>query len=98
MSGGSYNYLCMKELSDFFYHGFGEEWEWMLDRLENLSPQAREEMESIQSSVREFEKKYEKRWNVLQPLLKAVEWKDSGDWGDEQLSVALKKFSEAVGL
>lgn len=92
MSGGSFNYLCIKDIHDIA-HGVGEEWDWMLNELDELAPDIAKDMRLIRHYTDEFVKLHDARWKKLQPVLHAIEWWRSGDWGINQVDEAIKNYA-----
>jgi hypothetical protein len=96
MSGGSFNYLCSRDLEDILY-GVGEEWDSMLHELDSLCPEAASEMRKIRTDAETFVKEHDNRWNKLTRVLHAVEWWRSNDYGKDQVDKAIKEYmSETV--
>jgi len=93
MSGGSFNYLSYKDIDDLWY-GAGPEWDWMLDELDKLCPEAAVNMRKIKTDHDEFIKQNQSLWNDLQPVLHAVEWWRSNDWGKDQVDEAIQTYHE----
>ena len=99
MSGGSYDYICYKEWDDVIQAE--EQVDRMILRLitlekkgyENAGKVARDTqvaMEEIKLAVKEFRD----RLHYLQPIWKAVEWRDSGDIGDDDLRDGLEQYEK----
>lgn len=91
MSGGSFNYLYCKDTPDLFE---------AVEDLEGVELHLLQRGdEDIARDVRrliEYIKTAENRISVLRENLaevfKAVEWRASGDWGDERLQQALDTY------
>lgn len=92
MNDGSFNYLHSKELDDLLYSGFGGDWDAMLDKLDELCPEAAVEMRQIRLESQKFVEKHEARWSALQPLLHSIEWWRSGDYGKDQVDQAVVEY------
>lgn len=90
MSGGSYNYLCFKDADDIL--GRIQDLRDMANRLDGLCPEAAAETRAIFDGPRSLYAELEKRIERLGPLWKAVEWRDSSDWGQDQLDQAIADF------
>lgn len=83
MSGGSYDYLCYK-LEDPYPQIDPENVERMAASLRELGcTDAAEELEAIRAT---------RPPQALIELLHAVEWRDSGDWGEGQLLTAIEDW------
>lgn len=83
MSGSSYDYLCHK-LDDPFPQIDPEVAKEMAERLRGEDcADAAEELEAILATRPSRE---------LVELLHAVEWYDSGDWGETRLNNAIEKW------
>lgn len=94
MSGGSYNYLCYKDVFELESHR--EELNRMRDRLIELGHlDAAKETESIILTLDSFKVRMEARLSRLKDVWRAVEWLDSGDYGKEQVAEAVKKYQES---
>lgn len=96
MSGGSFNYLCYKETPELFNAiGDLEDVEqYLLQRGDkDIAKDVRRLIEYIESA--------ENRVDVLRENLagvfKAVEWRSSGDWGEESLQRALDIYRDKEG-
>lgn len=74
------------------YYGFGEEWDRMLEELDELCPEAAAEMREIHLSSVEFREKHDSRWSKLQDVLHAVEWWRSFDWGKDQVDEVIARY------
>lgn len=92
MSGGSYDYLC---------HKFAEDWlagppyqaQQMADRLAVLGyHDAAVAMNDLIAQVRIARARIEPLVDRLQPVMKAVEWMDSGDWTADAVASAVEEF------
>lgn len=94
MSGGSFNYLCRKDLSDLVGGTVGEEWDHMLDELDEICPKAAEEMRKIRQDTKTFREMHEDRWCNLQGLLHSIEWWRSNDYGEDQVDEAIEIYLE----
>lgn len=104
MSGGSYNYLSTA--ADV--HGIGgllqrqEDLRSMAHRLDGLCPEAAAETRlfveggTAEQQAASVFHGIDTRLERLEPLWKAVEWRDSGDWGEDQLARALEDYRAAV--
>lgn len=95
MSGGSYDYLCYNtELADLLNRG--EALAAMRDRLSQLpgAEDAAAETEQLIALLHGMVIRVEARAKRLAPVWKAVEWRDSSDWGDEQVQQALTEWRE----
>lgn len=93
MSGGSYNYLCHAwDLDDLLEHRAGLE--KMSARLAGLgwAEDAARETEELLVMLRQWQVRAETRMERLREVWKAVEWWDSGDWGEDQVRAALAKY------
>lgn len=95
MSGGSFNYLCSKDIHDIA-RGVGEEWDWMLDELDCLAPEIAADMRLIREHSVKFVMDNESRWAKLQPVLHAIEWWRSMDWSKDQVDEAITKYKEQL--
>lgn len=90
MSGGSYDYLCFRDEHDIFGH-LGNLRD-MADRLDGLCPEAAAETRALFDGPRSLLAELQTRIGRLDELWKAVEWRDSNDWGDDQLANAVATF------
>jgi hypothetical protein len=92
MSGGSYDYLCHKDIEDLF--NMDRQLQEMSDRLAGLGyadDAARETQEFI-LNLRQFRNRIEAAAKRLNGVWYAVEWWDSGDYGEEQVKEALAEY------
>jgi len=84
MSGGSFNYLYMAELTQM--QGFVES---MRDRLKKLGqPEAAARTDCVVQRMREIDALQVE----LETIWRAVEWHDSGDSGKEAVDEAIAKW------
>ncbi len=92
MSGGSFNYICFKEIDELF--GREDEIERMAKELLKLGF---ESYSQITLEVLHDMKLLQLIFNAKQPMLgdvwKAIEWWHSGDIGKED---AIKKINEII--
>lgn len=87
MSGGAYGHLCW--FTDEVF-GREESVRGMADRVSELAPgsDAACELRSIVAALAGAAERLDK----MEELLKAVEWYDSGDRGEEQAVAAIAEF------
>jgi len=91
MSGGSYNYLCYQEFPDIFLKQ--SDLRDMADRLTELGyKDAAKETEKLMLDIDAIELRIEAKIERLQNVWHAVEWKDSGDSGIEQVEKAINEY------
>jgi hypothetical protein len=86
MSGGSYNYLCDAQADDVMSRV--ETLREMAERLDGVCPEAAAKTREILAIYVELDQ----RVDGLREIWKAVEWRDSCDWGDDQLAEAVTKY------
>lgn len=96
MSGGSWNYLYCKEIDELMNYSSVETLQDMVDRLnstgfEDVAQDTQRLVEYIKSARIRIETLFE----TLSPVFKAVEWFDSGDWGEETLNNEVLKYRKA---
>jgi hypothetical protein len=83
VSGGSHNYLYSADLS---WNSRNDDLEAMAARLEELGvPDAAEQTRALLAPELP-------QSSPLRDLWHAVEWTDSGDWGDDQLAEAVASW------
>lgn len=93
MSGGSYNYLCIKDFPEICEKQ--SDINDMVDRLIKLGYiDAAKETESVNLMIDAFQVRIEARLERLQKVWHAVEWFDSNDWGIEDVKKAIKEYRE----
>lgn len=85
MSGGSYDYLCFKEPGDSYNPSDAERMVRRLTEYGFLG--AAEEVRRVFLISPSKE---------LQDLMQAVEWRDSNDWGDDQVVEVGNRYHEAA--
>lgn len=91
MSGGSYNYLCYIEASEIGNRI--SDLRDMQSRLAELGHlDAAEETEELLLIWNQFITRAAVRIRRLECVWKAVEWRDSGDIGDEELQKAVDTY------
>lgn len=96
MSGGSWSYLYSKEIDELMQYSNIELLEEMADYLnqngyKDVAKDTRRLVEYIKSAKIRVETLFE----TLSPVFKAVEWFDSGDWGEETLNNEILKYRNA---
>lgn len=90
MSGGSYDYLCFADADDVL--GKIYNLRQMANRLDGLCPEAAAETRALFDGPRSLYAELEARLARLTDLWKAVEWRDSNDWGDQAVEDAIADF------
>lgn len=90
MSGGSYNYLCHAE-ADNVLSRTGD-LQSMADRLDGVCPEAAAETRALFDGPWSLKAELEKRLARLTDLWHDVEWRDSCDYGDDRITLAVAKF------
>lgn len=86
MSGGSYNYACFA--ADDLQEALGhiDDFNAIAERLERTGHrEAANAVRSYISRLDDFEKETNRIGAEIMPILKAVEWVDSGDWTEESV-------------
>lgn len=96
MSGGSWDYLYSKDIDELMNGSSTELLQDMADRLnsagfEDVAKDTQRLVEYIKSASIRIETLFE----VLSPIFKAVEWFDSGDWGEETLNNEVLKYRKS---
>lgn len=96
MSGGSWNYLFCKDIDELMNGSSTELLQDMADRLnsagfEDVAKDTQRLVEYIKSARIRIETLFE----TLSPVFKAVEWFDSGDWGEETLNNEVLKYRKS---
>lgn len=94
MSGGYYNYLGGKEIDE--WHGAVlEEAEHAAAALnqQDYSRAAARELKALILALRSSQLELGERAKRLAPVLHALEWWKSGDWGEEHLRTACAELS-----
>jgi cell division septum initiation protein DivIVA len=93
VSGGGFNYLCLKDASDLFRAGLGDAQD-MVDALAELgyAPDAAQETAALIAEVRAAEARISAKIDRLRDTWKAMEWWRSCDWGEDQLKAALAVY------
>jgi hypothetical protein len=93
VSGGSYNYLCHVWDLPGLLDREGD-LEAMADRLAGLgyAEDAARETQELLVQLRQWKVRADVRVQRLAPVWQAVEWRDSGDWGEEQIREELAEY------
>lgn len=96
MSGGSWDYLYCKDVDELMNGSSVKTLQDMVDRLnsagfEDVAKDTQRLVEYIKSASIRIETLFE----TLSPVFKAVEWFDSGDWGEETLNNEILKYRNA---
>lgn len=95
MSGGSLDYLCFK-------YDISTEDLWKIQRaIETLEESGLRERFDVKETkaykdLKDLElhlSKVKEKFQGMSDLLHDIEWKDSGDYGDEQLIESLEKYN-----
>jgi hypothetical protein len=91
MSGGSYNYLYSKDSEDIINQI--PDMIRMRDRLIELDMKTGAVMlQKLILSVEKYRIEADARMDEMYPLMRAVEWMDSGDSGLDSVQEAYEKF------
>jgi hypothetical protein len=90
VSGGSYNYLCHKDSDQIF--GRWDDLREMAARLDTVCPEAAAETRLFAEGKGTLLQAVEAHLERLKPLWHAVEWHDSGDWGNDQMIEAVRAY------
>lgn len=92
MSGGSYNYLYVKDVEHLI--GRDDSLQEMADRLAGLgyANDAAAETQDVLLQIRQFTNRVEQSIERLRIVWKAVEWWDSNDSTEEGLKEALELY------
>lgn len=97
MSGGSYRFLCTKDVTDFLNGGYTEELGWMLSRLRGIDhPGAQRAADATERVMRERRgvlDNLERQVHELFDVWHAVEWRDSNDWSEARMMAALAQYA-----
>ena len=96
MSGSSYNYLCHESGTDLFgdISGAAQEFERMASDIAALgyANDVASTMEELLAIVRGQSVRIDARFDLLKPLLHAMEWWKSCDWSEDQFKEALSAW------
>lgn len=95
MSGGSYNYLCSKDALDLLGSlSSQEDLARMADRLTELGYDdgVAHDIRLLIGAIDTHRHAVDEVLSRLEPVLHAVEWLDSGDWGEEQVRDAVIQY------
>jgi len=100
MSGGSYNYLYSKEAETLLEQRDDQDLTAMLIRLEQMGNADDVTIHLYQvlsnlAMIRECLEETDKILHIVSPVLRAVEWRDSYDIGEDQLQAALEEWHKA---
>ena len=91
MSGGSFNYLCYKDTEDLLNRISDLE-----DMRESLIKYGYEDIAKDTQRLIEYIKSAKcvigTLKDMLEPVFHAVEWKESGDWGKDDMIEVLEKY------
>lgn len=87
MSGGSYNYLCERFPEDLLHFQGGDDLTRMIARLKEIrgGEDAAADAERLRSVIIQAHVDVTRWLDRLKPVFKAVEWRDSSDWGEDQM-------------
>lgn len=90
MSGGAYDYLYFR-LQDIAKDGIVDDLHRAKERLIELGrPAIASKVGDILAGIAALEEQASKLTDVLY----ALEWKDSGDWGDEQMNAEFDNYEK----
>lgn len=100
MSGGSYDYLCyVEDLQDLLNKR--RALEEMAERLGTMNDKEFPGVTAVASEtyriitfLQLWDTHISARIDILKPVWKAVEWRDSYDWSDKEIIEALKSCLE----
>jgi hypothetical protein len=90
MSGGSYNYLCYKDLGEIAASGMSDLRE-MRDRLQGVAPESpvHVDTEAVLANIAVLEAQIK----ALSEAWKAVEWCDSCDWSHADMMAEIETYN-----
>lgn len=96
MSGGSYNYLCYKDLSGLLDGSSDKDLQSMADRLAGLgyANDAALETQNLLLVLRQSRYRIKASLNRLTRLWRSIEWWDSCDSGEDTVKNELTKYRE----
>lgn len=96
MSGGSFDYLFVKDASDIL--AVEDDVQDMADALSRLeyAQDAATETKEILQALRDFRESMEFRLNRIASVWKGVEWWYSGDSGEDGVREALKEYRQKL--
>ncbi len=96
MSGGSWNYLFCKEIDELMNGSSTELLQDMVDRLNSAGfKDVAKDTQRLVEYIKSASIRIETLFETLSPVFKAVEWFDSGDWGEETLNNEILKYRNA---
>lgn len=96
MSGGSWNYLCYKDIDELMNGSSTELLQDMVDRLNSAGfKDVAQDTQRLVEYIKSARIRIETLFEALSPVFKAVEWFDSGDWGEETLNNEILKYRNA---
>ena len=92
MSGGSFDYLYSKSMRGEL--GTAEQYERAADALRARGHTvAADQVTALAGALRTLLLVAD----VLSPVLYAIEWRESDDWGDDQLEAAVAEWAHLLG-
>lgn len=96
MSGGSWNYLYSKDIEELMNDSTIELLQDMSDRLVALGyTDVAQDTQRLTEYIKSANIRIETLFEMLSPIFKAVEWFDSGDWGEETLNNEVLKYRKS---
>lgn len=96
MSGGSWNYLFCKDIDELMNGSSTELLQDMVDRLNSAGfKDVAKDTQRLVEYIKSASIRIETLFETLSPVFKAVEWFDSGDWGEETLNNEILKYMNA---
>lgn len=96
MSGGSWNYLFCKDIDELMNGSSTELLQDMVDRLNSAGfKDVAKDTQRLVEYIKSASIRIETLFEALSPVFKAVEWFDSGDWGEETLNNEILKYRNA---
>jgi hypothetical protein len=96
VSGGSWNYLFCKDIDELMNGSSTELLQDMVDRLNSAGfKDVAKDTQRLVEYIKSASIRIETLFETLSPVFKAVEWFDSGDWGEETLNNEILKYRNA---
>lgn len=96
MSGGSWNYLFCKDIDELMNGSSTELLQDMVDRLNSAGfKDVAKDTQRLVEYIKSASIRIETLFETLSPVFKAVEWFDSGDWGEETLNNEVLKYRKS---
>lgn len=92
MSGGSFDYLCSKDIEELLANPWQLEDMYQAIAKLGYAPDAARETEELRLTLLAAKTRFDVVLERMRPIWKAMEWWQSCDWGEDDFKEALAEY------